>query len=347
MISNSRVKLLILSLMLFLLLSSAAAQIQSPPLRSQPSEPIPYEEIIQNGIKSLQTDLHDNTAEGDVLDTLEAWYTLHPLITFASRIKTSMTVKFIDDSYTILLDLNLRTPPPKTESLSPYIHESYGYHSNNTAVLLNSAEHMYGHRQCEKIIATLLRHDYSIEYLANQAVDLSYLKNNLTAGIVYMNTHAGFFDVDGDHQAESVVIATGEFWTNETEEKYAFDYGNKFIVKGMVGDQTFVAFTPAFIEYYYPEGRLTQSLVFMATCYAMYDTSMAEKFLTAGAKVYIGWSGNTVFWTNSKVSVSAFHLLSVGFSVQQVCKLIRSGGLYNWLLHSRLIYHGDGTYRML
>ena len=107
---------------------------------------------------------------------------------------------------------------------------------------------MYGHRHYKNIIITLLRHEYFIEYLANKVVDLLYLRRDLSADIIYMNTHTGYFDVDDNHQAEAEVIATGGFWTNETEQKYAFDYQNKLIVKGMVDTKGSVAFTPAFID---------------------------------------------------------------------------------------------------
>ncbi|MBP1662788.1 MAG: hypothetical protein H6P94_1037, partial [Thermoplasmatales archaeon] len=67
-------------------------------------------------------------------------------------------------------------------------------------------------------------------------------------------------------------------------------------------------------------------------------------FLNTGASVYMGWSQNTVFWTNSRTSVQVFHLLSLGVPVQLICRMIRSGGFYNWLFHSKLMYIGDGTY---
>ncbi|MBN1861645.1 MAG: hypothetical protein JW840_09320 [Candidatus Thermoplasmatota archaeon] len=340
-------KVLIIFLCMSIFFGTTSAQIYQQAQLNVSTNLIPYEKIIQKGIDCVQTEMNQPNDSLQYLDELEAWFNHHPLITFASRIGTSMTIKFIDDVYIILMefDLFIIQPALVKDSFTSFIDERYGS-GTHKAVLLNAAESMYGHRQCKKIIATLLRFDYSIEYVANHAVDLMYMKNNLSADIVYMNTHAGFFDVDGDHQAESVVIATGEFWTNETEETYAFDYENKFIVKGMVGDQAFVAFTPAFIEHYYSEAGLPDSLVFMATCYALYDSSMAEQFCNVGAAVYMGWSQNTVFWTNSRTSVTAFHLLSCGLSVQQVCRLIRSGGFYNWLLHSKLTYYGDGTYRL-
>lgn len=142
------------------------------------------------------------------------------------------------------------------------------------------------------------------------------------------------------------MIATGELWTNETEQRYAFEYQNKLIVKGMVGDQGVIAFTPAFIDQYYAPGDFPESLVYMATCYATYDESMAKSFLNAGASAYVGWSNNTMFWTNSLTSVYAFRLLANGFTIHQVCTLIRSGGFYNWLFHSKLIYYGNGEHRI-
>ena len=161
-----------------------------------------------------------------------------------------------------------------------------------------------------------------------------------------MNTHAGYWDLDGDNVSETVVISTGERWTNETPEKYKFEYENQMIVEGKVGDKSFVTFTPALIEYYYNTGDFPNSLIFMATCFASYDNSMAQVFLDKGVSAYIGWNQNTVFWTNSITSIRAFRLFSYGFSVKQVCNIIRSGGLINFFLQSKLTYYGDGDYRI-
>jgi hypothetical protein len=78
-------------------------------------------------------------------------------------------------------------------------------------VVLKIADYMYGYRHYKNIITALLRHEYSIEYLANKTVDLSYLTYDLSTDILYMNQHAGYFDVDGDHQADARVVVTGEF----------------------------------------------------------------------------------------------------------------------------------------
>ena len=215
-----------------------------------------------------------------------------------------------------------------------------------TALILNPSEYIYGNLHCRKIINKLIPKGYNIVYLSNEAVDLSYIKFNLSAEIVYINTHAGYWDIDGDNQPDTVVISTGEHWTNDTPVKYQFEYDNQMIVKGRVGDITFIAFTPALIDYYYKPGDFPNSLIYMASCYVTYDDSMAQVFLDKGASAYVGWNKNTIFWTNSITSVRSFRLFTYGFTVKQVCKLIRSGGLINFFLLSKLTYYGNGNHKI-
>ncbi len=280
------------------------------------------------------------------LSILENWLDANQFVAYASRIQNSITVKFIDGSYTVLLDpfpIKKKPSPPLPMLLQ---QEQYGTINESSAILLNPEEFVYGHRQCQQIISILLKHDYQITYKANAAVTLSYLRFNLSADIVYFDTHAGFFDTDGDHLADAVVIATGETWKNDTEQTYNFEFQNHMIVKGMIGEKSIIAFTPAFIEYYYPQGSFPDSLIFMATCFATYDSSMAQAFLQAGASAYVGWSNNTFFWINSRTSVQAINLLACGMTVQQICQIIHFGGIMNRLFHSKLMFYGDGQHQI-
>ena len=318
---------------------------------------INHSKIIQNGI---QTIVQQNKTEykfdviqiqSSTLKELEQWYNSHPYIKFASLVEGTITIKFIDESYTVLLDV---IPQKYSENIEDkktiYNYPEILFHSSEdrikSALILNPSEYLYGNRHCKRIINTLHNSGYSIEYLINTDVDLSYIRNNLNAEIIYMNTHAGFWDLDGDHQGDVVVIATGEYWTNETEEIYNFEFENQMIVEGVVGNQSFIAFTPLFIEYYYQSNNLPESLVYMATCHATYDDSMANAFLESGAKAYLGWTRNTIYWTNSYISVIAFKLFSKGFTVRQVCLLIRHGGMINFFLRSKLTYYGNGRCRI-
>ncbi len=343
---HRRIKILTMIFLLWLILGSFLSQAQLEKLNRAAVPAISSRDVIQEGIRLIRTGPNPGESKSDSLEVLTAWYNQQPSIEYACLIETSITVRFIDGSAVVLFDPISDTKEIKRCLNPTKVRWSHTGATDKTAVILNPAESMYGHFQCQRIISLLMNHDYMIDYVANQAVDLSYVKNNLSATIIYMNTHAGYFDIDGDSQADAVVIATGELWTNETEIKYAYEVQNHLIVKGMVGDIELVAFTPAFIEEYYTEKRFPDSLVFMATCYALPDTTMAQEFLDAGAQVYMGWSQNTVFWTNSRTSVQAFRLLLYGLDVQQVCRLIRSGGFYNWLFHSKLSFAGDGTYRL-
>jgi hypothetical protein len=345
MVNRLRKTLFILLLLLFLVVSNSSG-LQLQEQKSIDISDALQNDIINQGISDVKVHQSILQDRDHFLFSLEQWYNAHPLIQFASLVGPSMTIKFIDGSYTVLLDPFLEDDTCLEVPASSHSYGRYRTEYGTKAVILNVAEHMYGHRQCMGIIRTLLPHQYSIEYAANQAVDLSYIRQNLSADIVYMNTHAGYFDIDGDHQADAVVIATGEHWTNETEHLHSYDYQNNLIVKGMVADQAVIAFTPAFIDHYYAVRALPYSLVYMATCYALYDQSMAQQFLDAGASVYVGWSNNTLFWTNSITSVYAFRLLACGCTVHQVCKLIGYGGIYNWLFHSKLIYYGEGEHRI-
>ncbi len=282
------------------------------------------------------------------LGSLERWFTSQPAIEFASAIDTSMTIKFVDGTYVVFLDYHpqISTNTNRCTTHRSPLTEIRTSEDNMTALLLNPSAYLYGDRHCTQIGNTLHAAGYATSYLSDNQVTLSVIKNNLTAAILYLNTHAGYWDIDGDHTPDAVVIATGEPWTATTPDDYAFEYTNHMIIKGLVGDDAFIAFTPALIEYYYEEDDCANALIYMATCHAAYDSSMADAFLSAGASTYLSWTRGTISWTNSLTSQLMFLLLSRGLSIQQICSIIGPGGLLNFLLLSRLTYYGDGTYTL-
>jgi len=319
----------------------------------QDYEEINYNKIINQGLEIVLNNKNLDYIDLNGLIKLEKWYNSHPMIEFASIIETTITVKFIDGSYTVLIDIFLFEDDSTSEygkcypSSNIYSINTLNNRSEQTALILNPSEYLYGNHHCKKIINKLIGKGYNIVYLANENVDLPYIEYNLEAEIIYINTHAGYWDIDGDRQFDAVVIATGEYWTNETKEIYKFEYENQMIVEGRVGDNSFIAFTPLLIEYFYEPHDLPDSLVYMATCYATYDDSMANAFIESGADAYMGWTRNTVFWTNSLTSILVFRLLTRGFTVDQVCKLIRYGGFLNRLLRSKLTYYGNGKHKLI
>jgi hypothetical protein len=193
----------------------------------------------------------------------------------------------------------------------------------------------------------LNKNDYSIDYLINTDVSLQYIIENLNEEIIYLNTHGGYWDIDNDQKGDFIVISTGEYWTNETEEKYQFEINNQMIVEGVVGNKSFITFTPKLIEFYYQENDFPNSLIYMATCFASFDKSMANAFLNSGASVYLGWKRDTMSWINSYTSVRTFNMLSKKIPVKYICFAIRYGGFFNFFLNSKLVYYGDGNFKMV
>ncbi len=332
---------------------SYGQQLKNHSLEQQFNIEIAHKKIINQGIEIVFNERNLKHIDLGNLKKLEKWYESHPMVEFASLVETTITLKFIDEKYTLLLDIFSLIDNPTLEyekfydSISSNSINTLDLSNGQTALILNPSEYLYGNHHCKKIINKLISKGYNIAYLANEDVDLPYIEYNLGSEIVYINTHAGYWDIDGDGQSDAVVIATGEYWTNDTEEMYKFEYENKMIVEGMVGDKSFIAFTPILIEYFYEPDGFPDSLVYMATCHAAYDNSMATAFLDAGASAYMGWTRNTVFWTNSLTSILAFRLFVRGFTVGQVCILIRHSGIINCLLRSKLTYFGYGKHRLI
>lgn len=314
---------------------------------------IEYDELINQCIHIKNQNNRDRqnfdlcNINTSTFEELKKGYPSHPSIEFVSIVEETITIKFIDGSYTVLLNtLPTNTDIEKKIDFSANIPTFSFKHTDKKALLLNPSEYLYGNRHCRKILSILLNIGYNMVYLVNEDVDLTFIRDHLCAEIVYMNTHAGYWDLDGDQQGDVVVIATGEHWTNNTEQIYKFEIENQMIVKGMVANQSFIAFTPAFIEYYYSEKEMPKSLVYMATCHAAYDDTMANAFLESGSNAYIGWTKNTISWINSYTSVLAFKLLAKGLPVKWICRLIRYGGITNLLLGSKLKYYGNGYHRI-
>jgi len=151
----------------------------------------PCDDIIRQGQHEIAGEPEQMEESTFLLQKLESWYNTHPLIEFASLVETTITVKFIDGSYMVIMDMVSDKKDPRDDSSLPHSQQYSQVSSNHTAVVLNADEYLYGHHQCKKIISTLLKKDYMITYRANEAVDLSFIRHNLSADIVYMNTHAG------------------------------------------------------------------------------------------------------------------------------------------------------------
>lgn len=315
----------------------------SPSLAGLTQKALDHNEIVTRIISTIEKiDIQymkgHTTYQKLLTDRLQS----HPEIKQTITNHNSITVEFNDGYHLVIIDPKI---PEKTPIINRHINTPETA-AESSAVLLNPFAWVYGDRQCRIIKRILSSNEISSIYVENEKVDLRYIENNLSSEILYMNTHAGYWEINDSTRNNSVVIATGELWTNTTPSKYHFEYTNNLIVEGVVGKTSYIAFTPALIEHYYNESAFNDSFIYMATCHALYDESMASVFLDKDARVYVSWTQDTVFWTNNLASIWTFRLLRLGLPIKNICERIGSGGFYNWLFESELSYAGDGDFTL-
>ncbi len=156
---------------------------------------------------------------------------------------------------------------------------------------------------------------YSSTYLKNTQVTLSVIENDLAQyGVIYNRGHGG---VSG----KTVIISTGEHWTNDIgSSKYVDEYNNGEIVEvsisGPNGYEYFIAYTPKLIQDHYT--NLNNSLVYMESCESMKFSDMGDAYVGAGAGAYMGWDKSVTVTYGDDSANKSFQMFSQGSSVDDV-----------------------------
>jgi hypothetical protein len=153
-----------------------------------------------------------------------------------------------------------------------------------------------------------------VTYLENSSVTVDVVKTLNQYGIVVINTHGdsyykGLFSLYQDIFGWSLPGAQVVFYTAQTatqSNKPAFEADLK---KGRLAiGSGYYAILPSFISYNsansYPD-----SLVMMGACRSTFNNTMANAFLSSGAKTYLGYSGYVLTSFNQQVAKEFFHRL--------------------------------------
>ena len=98
---------------------------------------------------------------------LEQWLSGHPSVDFASFAENTITVRFVDGSYTLIIDPfysfhNIWESP--IQSGDTDCSPTSTLQTYPTALVLNPTAYMYGTRHCRKITSLLQHRGYSIVY---------------------------------------------------------------------------------------------------------------------------------------------------------------------------------------
>jgi len=138
-----------IAILIFILVTGGAlsqAQLLNNSIDQFSNREISHDEIIDKGLQivSKENNFEINNAtllaRTFLLKELEKWYTSHPMIEFASLVETTITIKFIDGTYTLLLDIFKLMNKYDTEKRKTF-HDSIDifldYTSGKTTLILN------------------------------------------------------------------------------------------------------------------------------------------------------------------------------------------------------------------
>ncbi|MFZ3132289.1 MAG: Ig-like domain-containing protein, partial [Desulfosporosinus sp.] len=158
----------------------------------------------------------------------------------------------------------------------------------------------------------------------NVSVDL--YKNLSDYGVVIIDSHGDAFYSQDLHSIfpelddifaknyGKVIILTGEDATEEKIKTYEADLKKGRLT--LIGN--YFAITPAFINYYYYNDPLADSIIFSGSCRSMFNDSMADQFISAGAKTYFGYTDYVKVSYDSKILPDLFSsMLNDGLTTEQ------------------------------
>ena len=307
---------------------------------------INHEQVIEAGFQEAEKILVSGNAEHG-MRSLANWLNMQPEVRRATLIGNDITVWFTDGYGIILLDLDLinQMVMPSWGAMSRVYPA--GTPSQKTAIITDALE-WQGWSPASiinPIIQDLNSAGYSVTYVKNEAADLKYIEANHDKGVIYHRGHGGVFqDASG---SELVVLQTGEKWVDNNGDgkpdgsEYEWDRG--WIVKGGIshGGTThyFICYGPGLISGYC--SNLPDSLVYMTSCDGTHNPTMADAYLGAGAKAYVGWNKPVTVNHGNKWAVEDFDMFCAkGYSVQQVVDNTPRDG---WPYRAKLTYYGDGS----
>ncbi|MBU7018900.1 MAG: hypothetical protein HXS44_15430 [Theionarchaea archaeon] len=189
--------------------------------------------------------------------------------------------------------------------------------TDNTAVLLDPFEWQGGvfsnPALFSAITSDLQDAGYSVSYYKNTQVTISLIENALDSGVVFNRGHGGY-----DDSTEQVIICSGERWDSS---KYTYEQSQGWVIRAYIVQDNvyydFFTYTPGLISNYY--SNLPNSLIYMESCEAIMNTTMADAWTGAGAGAYMSWTKSVFVTDGDEAAEENFHDMCInGLSVSEV-----------------------------
>ncbi len=306
--------------------------------------------LLKKGIAYYKT-IRAKHGIDEAQQMLKAWFLKQPSVRKVTIQNRDMTIEFKDGHKVIILGHTEATfgKPPGTPGNGP--PSSGGGGSSGTtvtsipdskkALILDPFDWEGGTFHNPDLMNTIEGYlqsaGYSYTYLSNEQVTLSVIENDLANyGVIYNRGHGGT-------SGRTVIISTGERWTDTTTTQYADEYNNGEIVEVSIQDLNgnwhyFIAYTPKLIQNHYT--NLPNSLVYMESCESMKFSSMGDAYVAAGAGAYMGWDKSVTVTYGDESADTSFNMFCLqGKSVDDVANAIAPDPS----THANLKYVGLGS----
>jgi hypothetical protein len=174
---------------------------------------------------------------------------------------------------------------------------------NKKAIVLGAFNSDFGTTDDAPEIRRILRDSkcptFEVKYLLDGNVTVNVIKTLNKYGVVAITTHGDTYykgllswwkeEWGWNSWFGQVVFLTGETVTNANRLAYEKDLKKGRLAISGSGASSHYAILPSFIRYY-GNNKYSNSLIYLGSCRATYNNSMANAFLSNGAKTFLGYS---------------------------------------------------------
>jgi len=254
---------------------------------------------ISNAKKKIVAYFKDLEKQGDIQDLKGNADSESLSFTFANGIKGGYILEYAPDTFTsgtetsVLSDMATNPSslihPADTDGLTEYVVDENNIVGNNKALLLSSfdasaADFTGSYVDAYNTLDTTATYDFAPNLVYNATV-ANYQTDLDEYGMIFINSHGTFY-------AGDPIICLDEKVTADNILLYGLDLlSGRLVTLGSVTNGTATyAITPAFITYYYGDGALDNTLVYMCICKGYKNSNLVDAFVAAGAGAVTAFS---------------------------------------------------------
>lgn len=156
---------------------------------------------------------------------------------------------------------------------------------------------------------------YTVMIFNGSNVNIELFKKlpTMDFSLIIMRLHGGRIQ-----QPIGLFIGSGIFAEPFSENKYTYEYLSGYFLKGVayVGEKEYFVITPHYVSEKF-EGKFSNSIIVVLSCYSMWDQVLASAFIERGASAFIGIDHKADVNYLDRVGLELVELLSQKIDVEE------------------------------